>query len=80
MKGKAKEDYELVFRKLNDNLTQNLNIDEDYEIKELHTDFEIQIGEAFKMLYLNIKIKYCIWQMKRATLRLISSFRKVCVM
>ena len=31
MAGKTKEDYEAVFRKLNDNLTKNLDIDEEYE-------------------------------------------------
>ena len=41
MKNKTNEDYELLFRKLHENLAQNLDINEEYSIKELHTDFEI---------------------------------------
>ena len=76
MRGKTKEDYETVFRKLNENLTQNLDIDEEYEIKELHSDFEIQIGEACRMVYPNVEIKYCIWHMKRALMNKMNSLCK----
>ena len=57
IRGKAREDYEVVFRKLNDHLTQYLDIDEEYEIKELHSDFKIQIGEDCKTVYTNVEIK-----------------------
>jgi len=65
MKNKTKEDYELLFCKLHENLLQNLDINEEYSIKELYTDFEKQIGEACRMVYPNVQIKYCIWHMKR---------------
>ena len=60
MTGKTKEDNEAVFSKLNDSLIQNLDLDQEYEIKELHSDFEIQIGEACRMIYSNVEIKHCI--------------------
>ena len=59
-KNKTKEDYELLFRKLHENIAQNLDINEVYSIKEIHTDFEIQIGEACRMVYPEVQIKLCI--------------------
>ena len=76
MAGKTKEDNEAVFSKLNDSLTQNLDLDQEYEIKELHSDFEIQIGEACRMIYPNVEIKYCIWHMKIALINKMNSLCK----
>ena len=53
-----------------------MDINEDYYIEELHTDFEIQIGEACRIIYPNIQIKYCIWHMKRALINKINSLCK----
>ena len=47
-----------------------------YYINELHTDFEIQIGEACRMIYPNVQIKYCIWHMKRALINKMNSLCK----
>ena len=76
MKGKSKNDYELVFRQLNENIKKHLDFDEEYYINELHTDFEIQIGEACRMIYPNVQIKYCIWHMKRALINKMNSLCK----
>ena len=66
MKSKTKDNYELLFRKIHQNISQHLDINEEYSIKELHTDFEIQISKACRMVYLKVEIKYCIWHMNRA--------------
>ena len=66
MKGKNKDDYHLFFRKLNEHLTNFLDIGEEYILEEIHTDFEIAVGEACRLVYPEVKIKYCIWHMKRA--------------
>ena len=76
MKGKSKNDYELVFRQLNENIKKHLDFDEEYYINELHTDFEIQIGEACRMIYPNVQIKYYIWHMKRALINKMNSLCK----
>ena len=76
MKGKSKKDYEIVFGQLNENIKKFLDINEDYFIEELHTDVEIQIGEACRMIYPNVQIKYCIWHMKRALINKINSLCK----
>ena len=66
MNGKTKEDYYLVFRILNEHISNFLEIGEIYDLEEIHTDFEIIIGEACRMIYPEVNIKYCIWHMKRA--------------
>lgn len=66
MNGKTKEDYYLVFRKLNEHISHFLEIGELYELEEIHMDFEIRIGEACRMVYPEVNIKYFIWHMKRA--------------
>ena len=75
MKSKTKDNYELLFRKIHQNISQHLDINEEYSIKELHTDFEIQISKACRMVYPEVKIKYCILHMKRA---LINKMNSVC--
>ena len=76
MKSKTKDIYELLFRKIHQNISQHLDINEEYSIQELHTDFEIQIGEACRMVYPNVEIKYCIWHMKRALVNKMNSLCK----
>ena len=76
MKGKSKSDYELVFRHLNENINKYIDFDEEYYINELHTDFEIQIGEACRKIYPNVQIKYCIWHMKRSLINKMNSLCK----
>ena len=76
MKGKSKSDYELVFRHLNENINKYIDFDEEYYINELHIDFEIQIGEAFRKIYPNVQIKYCIWYMKRSLINKMNSLCK----
>ena len=66
MKSKTKDNHELLFRKIHQNISQHIDINEEYSIKKLHTDFEIQIGEACRMVYPEVEIKYCIWHMKIA--------------
>ena len=46
-----------------------------YELEEIHTDFEISIGEACRMVYPEVNIKYCIWHIKRA---LILKKKEIC--
>ena len=75
MKSKSKNDYELVFRHLNENIKKHLDFDDEYYINELHTDFEIQIGKACRMIYPNVQIKYCIWHMK---ISLINKMNSLC--
>ena len=76
MKNKTKEVYELFFRKLHQNHVQNLDINEEYSIYELHTDFEIQIGKVCLKVYPNVEIKYCFWHMKRAIINRMSNLCK----
>ena len=76
MKNKTKEDYELLFRKLHEIVVQNLDINEEYSIKELNTDFEIQIGKTCRMIYPEVQIKYCIWHIKCAIINKINSLWK----
>lgn len=49
------------------------DFNDEYSIKELHTDFEIQIGKACRMVYPNVQIKYCIQHMKRALINKMNS-------
>ena len=66
MNGKTGEDYFLVFKKLHEHISSFLDINENYMLKELHTDFEITVGSAAKRIYPQINIKYCIWHQRRA--------------
>ena len=43
-----------------------MDIDEEYILEEIHTDFELAVGEACRLVYPQVNIKYCIWHMKRA--------------
>ena len=49
-----------------EDITEFLEIGEIYEISEIHTYFEIAIGEACRVIYPNVNIKYGLWHMKRA--------------
>ena len=66
MSNKSDNDYALVFNKINDNIKFYLDIGEDYQINELHTDFEVAIGSGCRQIYPQVKIKYCIWHQLRA--------------
>jgi SHS2 domain-containing protein len=66
MKNKRKEDYITIFKKIKEHISEFLGIGEHYEISEIHTDFEIAIGQAAKHVFQNVTIKYCIWHLKRA--------------
>ena len=66
MRGKSTEDYLIIFKKLDEHISIYSDINENYRIKELHTDFESAIGTAAKIIYPEIQIKYCIWHQKRA--------------
>ena len=57
-KGKNKEDNYLVFTKLNELMSNYLEISELYELEEIHRDFEIAIREACRMIYPDLNIKY----------------------
>lgn len=43
-----------------------MDINQNYSIREIHTDFEATIGNACKLIYPGVKIKFCIWHMQRA--------------
>lgn len=58
IKGKNKEDNYLVFTKLNELMSNYLEISELYELEEIHRDFEIAIREACRMIYPDLNIKY----------------------
>ena len=66
MNNKKETTYKLIFKKLHENITKYLEIGEGYNIRELHTDFEIAIGKACKLIYPNVNIKHCIWHWLRA--------------
>ena len=66
MNGKTEEDYFLVFKKLHEHISSFLDINENYKLKELHTDFEIAVGSAAKRIYPQMNIKYCIWHQRRS--------------
>jgi hypothetical protein len=66
MNNKKESNYTIIFKKIHENIKNYLDIGEIYEIKELHTDFEIAIGNACKEIYPNVNIKHCIWHMLRA--------------
>ena len=55
MKVKSTEENFKIF-KMDKYIQQFLPINENYSIKELHTDLEIAIGAAAKKLYKNINI------------------------
>ena len=59
MNNKKESNYILVFTKIQ-NIKKYLEIGESYEIKELHTYFEIAIGNTCKAIYPNVNIKHCI--------------------
>lgn len=65
MKNKTEKDYALIFKKLSNNISHYLDIGEEYNIFEIHTDFEKAIGEGCKQIFPKIKIKYCIWHLLR---------------
>ena len=60
MSNKTEDLYTIIFQKLHDNINKYLDLDENYEINELHTDFEIAIGNSCKKIFPDCNIKYCI--------------------
>ena len=50
----------------NEHIKLYLDINKTYEVKEIHTDFEIVLGKGCKNIYPNVKIKYCIFHMLNA--------------
>ena len=58
MRGKITEDYSIIFKKLHEHISMYSDINEKYVINELHTDFELAIGAAEKIIYPEIRIKY----------------------
>lgn len=52
-----------------------MDSDENYEINEIHTDFEISIGNSCKKIFSDCNIKYCIWHYNQA---LENSMNKIC--
>ena len=66
MYNKTEDLYTIIFQKLHDNINKYLDLDENYEINELHTDFEIAIGNSCKKFFPDCNIKYCIWHYNRA--------------
>ena len=60
MNKKQENDYFKIFNILDENIKKYLDIGEIYYVEEIHTDFELAIGQACKKLYPNLKIKFCI--------------------
>jgi len=58
MNGKSEDDYFLVFKKLPEHISSFLGINENYRIKELHSDFDIAVGLSAKRIYPQMNIKY----------------------
>ena len=65
MSNKTEDLYTIIFQKLHDNINKYLDLDENYEINELHTDFEIAIGNSCKKFFPDCNIKYSIWHYNR---------------
>ena len=64
MKGKSTEEYSFIFQKLRDHIINYAELNKEYELNELHSDFEIAIGAGAKKIFPNLIIKYCIFHMK----------------
>jgi len=65
MKNKEQKNYENIFKELNNNILKYSGNDE-YNPKEFHCDFEIEIPNDFLKIFPNSKIKFCLWHMGRA--------------
>ena len=66
MSNKTEDLYTIISKKLNDNINKYFDLYENYEINELHIDFEIAIGNSGKKIFPDCTIKYCIWHYNRA--------------
>ena len=55
MKGKTKEEYQLVFNKLNEDINEYASINEQYKVFEIHNDFEVGIEEDCPTIYPMLK-------------------------
>ena len=56
MNKKQESDYIKIFNILDEKIKKYLDIGETYFVEEIHTDFELSIGQACKKLYPNLKI------------------------
>ena len=63
---KTTENYECFFRNIDINIRKYLDINSTYTVNEIHSDFELAIGNGCKKIYPNVKIKFCIWHLLRA--------------
>ena len=61
MNKKKEKDYYKIFKILDDNIKNYLDLGESYNVNEVHTYFEFTIANGCKKLYSGVKIKYCIW-------------------
>ena len=66
MRDKTTENYECFFRNIDINIRKYLDINSTYTVNEIHSDFELAIGNGCKKIYPNVKIKFCIWHLLRA--------------
>ena len=66
MTDKTTDNYECFFRNIDINIRNYLSINSTYSVKEIHSDFELAIGNGCKKIYPNVNIKFCIWHLLRA--------------
>ena len=50
MKGKSTDEYAFIFQKLRDHIDNYAELNKEYELIELHSDFEIAIGQELEII------------------------------
>ena len=60
MTEKTKDNYECFFQNIDINIRKYLSINSTYSVKEIHTDFELAIGNGCKKigLFKNCHLKF----------------------
>ena len=75
MSNKEQITYEKIFKILKDNIIKYLPINNNYNPREFHSNFEPGMAIAFIKIFTSDKIKYCLWHLGRS---LETNLKKFC--